>query len=195
MAEQIGVSELVGMAMAGGSLKDTGFKHTVVGAVGMAGASGKSSYVLGCELHRLRCASQAERWGYAMGLFTKQVKVLAKRGRWRRVDDAMLVRLCDYALREWLFDVCIPCQGRGRMAIELYNPGEDRIEQTCDLCGGTGKGVPSIKMRIEALRIPVEEYMKAWGDRFEEIRGVLDKAYGVAQRSIARRLGRKVEDA
>lgn len=195
MSELIGVSELIGIAQASGKIRDGSFKAAVVGAVGMAAASGKTSFVLGVELHRLRCAGQPDRWYATQAMFRKRVRVLAKRGRWRKVNETLLDKLCEYTLREWLFDICVPCQGRSKIAIELYTPDGTRVERVCDACGGTGKGKPSVTVRVEALGIPVEEYMKVWGGRFEEVRAVLDKAYGVAQRAVARRLGRRVDDA
>lgn len=199
MSQPLGVSELVGVSMAGGSLKSETFRHSVVGAVGMAGATGKASYILGAELHRLRCASQAERWHVTVALIQRQVLGLARKGRWRPSPtlDAQIARMSEQALKDWLFDLCVPCVGRGKIAIELYNPDGTRKEAVCDSCGGKGiaqqKG-RNMAERMSLLGVTDSEYVKVWDDRFAEVIGLLEKAYGVAQRAIAKRLARQVVD-
>lgn len=196
---EIGVSELVGIAQAGGSLKSEGFRHSVVGAVGMAAATGRRSYVLGCELHRLRCASQSERWHVTVALIHREVQSLARRARWRRTAklEAQIARMAEQALRDWLFDLCVPCVGRGRIAVELYNPDGTRKEATCDACGGKGISAEqgrNMAERVSMLGITGDEYVRVWDERFVEVLSVLHKAYGVAQRAVAKRLPRRVED-
>lgn len=197
MSERIGVSELIGMARAGGSLKDGTFKVAVLGAIGMAGASGRESYRLGDELHRLRCAQQAERWEYAMAIFRKQARGIAKKDRWRKVSGDQVERLCEHCLKEWLFDLCIPCGGRGKVfgGVEITEVAEREVLVKCESCGGSGNGGAMVQERMRVLGIGVEEYMKHWEARFDTLIAVLHKAYGVAQRSVAKRMGRKVEDA
>lgn len=199
MAEQIGVSELIGIAQAGGSLKDTGFKHTVISAVGMAAAKGRASFVLGAELHRLRCAGQAGRWYIAVDLVAKQILGIARRGRWRKskVLSVQIARMAGQALQEWLFDLCVPCLGRGRKAIELYTPDGERREQVCQVCGGKGKVTwkgHNMAERMSLLGVTDDDYVKVWDGRFEDVMLMLDKAYGVTQRSVAKRMNRRIED-
>jgi hypothetical protein len=197
MGQLLGVSELVGIAQAGGSLKSESFRHSVVGAVGMAAASGKTSYVLGCELHRLRCAAQADRWKYAVSLLHKQVLGLARKERWRksRALSAQLGRMSHQALQDWLFDLCVPCKGTGSVLVVVE--GEEK-EGRCDVCAGnSGKAVRkafNMQERMSALGVCEEEYIREWDERFELVLGLLDKSYGVAQRAIGKRLARRVED-
>lgn len=197
MSQFVGVSELVGVAQAGGSLKSEGFRHSVVGAVGMAAASGKATYVLGCELHRLRCAQQAERWHITVGMIEKQIGVAARRQRWRkgRHLQCQISRMAEQVLRDWLFDLCLPCVGRGHHVVDVDDAEK---EVTCDACGGKGRSPEKgrhMAERMSALGVDEDDYIRVWDERFVEALVMLDKSYGVAQRSIARRLGRRVEDA
>lgn len=189
------MSELIGQAQAGGSLKDTGFKHSVVGAIGMASASGKSSFQLGMELHRLRCSGQPERWPLALGRFKAQAWGYAKKRRWRKTDRALVERMCGHALGEWLFDLCLTCVGRGRIAIERYTPEGTKIEHVCPKCAGSGRQRPDVDARMKLVGCEVRDYVNLWEERFSDLIGILEKCYGVAQRAVARKLQRKVEDA
>lgn len=178
-------------------MKSDGFRHSVVGAVGMAAASGKTSYVLGCELHRLRCAAQADRWQYAVALLHKQLLGLARKERWRksRTLAAQLGRMAHQTLQDWLFDLCVPCKGTGSVLVVIE--GEEK-EGRCEVCAGNaGKAVRkafNMRERMSALGVSEDEYIRVWDERFEQALGQCDKAYGVAQRAIGKRLARAIED-
>lgn len=195
----VGVSEMVGTAQAGGGMRPSGMKHSIIGAVGMASASGKESFKLGAELHRLRCAGQATRWHVTVGMIHRQLLGLARKRRWRRGQalNGQIERMADQLLRDWLFDLCLSCVGRGHVQVDV--PGADeRKDVECDACRGNGRSAlksRNMGQRMDVLGISDDEYIRVWAERFEEGMGILEKSYSVAQRSIARRLARAVEDA
>lgn len=184
MEERISTSELIGSAVNARSLSPHGQATSVLGAMAFTHAD------LGFLLHRLKAAAQPAVWPEALAAFTNKVKGLSVRHRWK-ADAAQVAALCPVLLRQWLFDVCAACMGRGKDAIELDNPGGTKTESVCGTCGGSGKSKRDWRERADALKVTPGEFQRRWEERCKDADGVLEWEWDKAQRGVAKRLAKK----
>lgn len=187
--EPVGIAELIGVSVNSKQLHSNRIVHSVIVAMGWT--KGEVAR-LGLELIRLRAGLQAKAWRPAVIMLAAQ---LGKMGKEWAISGKSLLDMSAYLMREWLFDVCPTCYGRGILAIETFQVSDTTTEKVCPTCGGDKKARASWKDRAKAVNVGKKEYTDKWESRFEAGLSVMDRAYNAAVGEVGYRLKREVLDS
>lgn len=187
--EPVGIAELIGTSVNSKQFHANRLVHSVIVAMGWT--KGELAR-FGLELIRLRAGLQPKAWKPAVAMLSVQ---LGKMGKEWAMSGKVMLAMSTYLLREWLFDVCPTCYGRGVLAIETFQVSETTTEKVCPTCGGDKKALANWKDRAAAVNVGKDEYTGKWMPRFEAGLSVMDRAYNAAVGEVGYRLKREVLDS
>jgi len=166
--------KLVASAILGTDLSDDPNQETPLDRIAAFAFSDR----LGNLLWRLRWANDRHSFAPAVFLLSSRMRV---HGELRSMRE----KVAQCALMEWLNDVCVPCQGRGKLV-----PKDTPIAtHSCTVCNGTGKARHSDAARARALGLEVGAVRK-WEHRFERAHAKISSADALAWVEVAAQLGR-----
>lgn len=128
---------------------------------------------LGACLHRCRDGGAGRFFHEALRILQKRVINYSTRKHWQKAPWDKLDLMSKIALREWLFDVCPKCLGRG-VITNAYQGSEKLVETPCACNRGRVTG--SAVERSNSFGMELIEY-HAWEPRFRDTLQIINLAY------------------
>lgn len=138
------------------------------------------AHALGGALWALKWANDARAHPRAVALLSRDsVRVCG--------EPAMRRKLCQVAIDEWLYDICLRCKGRGSVGNRYI--GQAVVRQ-CHACNGSGKRQVSEAWRARELKLERVAYRK-WESRYNAVQRRIVDAEAQAWFDIAAQLERR----
>lgn len=133
-----GLKETVGISVNASDLSSNPNRETAVDRVAALGFSDP----LGAALWRLKVGGDLSAWKPAVMLLAHAAREVGVAGSWKLKGlkdgtPALLLRLCEQVLAEWLHTNCERCKGRGLTG--LARGGVDTKKKPCVVCHGVGR--------------------------------------------------------